>query len=115
MDVGLPIGKRLSRELPDDNRWVVPTIVQYELARWAARELPQASAAAAVAFSTQLVVKPLDTRLATKAADYGHRHKLALADSLIYATAMDAGAGLLTCDAHFAKLPGVVYFAKNAQ
>jgi hypothetical protein len=28
-------------------------------------------------------------------------------------TAMKHGAGLLTCDSHFASLPGVVYFAKS--
>jgi hypothetical protein len=27
---------------------------------------------------------------------------------------VDAGTDLLTCDAHFAALPGVVYFAKDA-
>jgi toxin FitB len=113
--LGSPIGKRLSPELPDNDQWIVPTIIQYELARWTARELPEFAATAALAFSTQLVVKPLDTHLATRAADYGHKHKLALADSIIYATAMDASADLLTCDAHFAELPGVVYFAKTAQ
>jgi len=38
-----------------------------------------------------------------------------MADAIIYATAIDNGADLLTCDAHFAKLPRVVYFAKGAQ
>ena len=71
-----------------------------------------AAAASTIAFTTELVVKPLDTVLATKAADYAHKHGLAMADSIIYATAMDTGADLLTCDQHFAELPRVVYFAK---
>jgi predicted nucleic acid-binding protein len=33
-------------------------------------------------------------------------------DSLIYATAMDSGADLLTCDAHFVALPRVRYLPK---
>ena len=37
-----------------------------------------------------------------------------MADAIIYATALDAGADLLTCDAHFADLPNVVYVAKSA-
>jgi predicted nucleic acid-binding protein len=56
----------------------------------------------------------LDTELATKAADYARIHALAMADSIIYATAMEAGADVLACDAHFASLPNVVYFAKTA-
>ena len=111
--LGSSLGRNVEAELPSNGDWIVPTIVQYELARWMARELPDAVAAATIAFSTQLVVKPLDTALSTKAADYSRDHKLAMADSIIYATAMDAGADLLTCDAHFAELPRVVYLAKD--
>ena len=57
-------------------------------------------------------VRQLDTDLAVEAVDYAARHSLAMADAIIYATAMKHGADLLTCDAHFANLPGVVYFAK---
>jgi predicted nucleic acid-binding protein len=106
------IGQNVARELPPNDQWVVPTIVQYELARWLMREKSDAAAASTIAFTTELVVKPLDTVLATKAADYAHKHGLAMADSIIYATAMDTGADLLTCDQHFAELPRVVYFAK---
>ena len=111
--VNSPVGLSVGKELPSNGEWVVPTVVQYELARWTARELAEADAAATIAFSSQLVVKPLDTDLATKAADLARRHRLAMADSIIYATAIDSGADLLTCDAHFADLPGVVYLAKE--
>jgi uncharacterized protein len=55
----------------------------------------------------------LDTDLAVEAVDYAARHSLAMADAIIYATAMKHGADLLTCDAHFANLPGVVCFSKS--
>ena len=42
------------------DQWIVPTIVQYELSRWLAREMSDAAAARAIAFSTELVVVPLD-------------------------------------------------------
>jgi predicted nucleic acid-binding protein len=48
-----------------------------------------------------------------EAVDYPERHSLAMADAIIYATAMKHGADLLTCDAHFASLPDVVYFARS--
>ena len=108
-----PVGLSVGKELPSNGEWAVPTVVQYELARWTARELAEADAAATIAFSSQLVVKPLDTDLATKAADLARRHRLAMADSIIYATAVDSGADLLTCDAHFVDLPGVLYLAKG--
>jgi predicted nucleic acid-binding protein len=111
---GSDIGEKLAPELPKNDEWIVPTIVQYELARWLAREMSDAAASRLIAFSTELVLIPLTTDIATKAADYGAIHKLAMADAIIFATAKDARADLITCDAHFAELPGVIYFRKNA-
>ena len=37
--VGSPLGKKLTREIPDKSECVVPTIVQLELAKWLAREV----------------------------------------------------------------------------
>ncbi len=110
--VGSPLGETLAFELPRNDRWIVPTIVQYELSRWLAREMSDAAAARAIAFSTELVVAPLTTDIATKAAAYAKVHGLATADAIIFATAKDARADLLTCDAHFAELPGVTYVKK---
>ena len=39
-------------------------------------------------------------------------HNLATADAIIYATALEHGADVLTCDAHFRDLPRVLYVAK---
>jgi predicted nucleic acid-binding protein len=113
--VGSPLGEMLSLELPKNDQWVVPTIVQYELSRWLTREMSDAVAARTIAFSTELVVAPLTTDIAMKAAAYAKIHGLATADAIIFATANDARADLLTCDAHFAKLPRVVYVAKGSQ
>jgi predicted nucleic acid-binding protein len=108
------LGETLAPELPRNDQWVVPTIVQYELSRWLTREMSDAVAARTMAFSTELVVAPLTTDIATKAAAYAKVHGLATADAIIFATANDARADLLTCDAHFAKLPRVVYIAKGS-
>ena len=111
--IDTPLGRRAAAQLPENGQWIVPTVVQYELARWIARELSPKTAAETIGFTNQLIVRPLDTDIATKAADYAARYRLALADAVIYATAMDLGADLLTCDAHFKGLPGVVYLAKT--
>ena len=109
-----PLGRTVGRELPPAEAWIVPTIVQYELARCLTREVSEDAADDTIAFSTQCVVEPLSTRLAVQAADIAGNHGLAMADAIIYATAVAVGADLLTCDAHFAKLPHVVYLAKGA-
>ena len=107
------LGRKVDPEIPVQEAWIVPTIVQYELARWLVRHVSEEAAGSAIAFSNECVVTPLDTGLAVRAAEIANAHTLAMADAVIYATAMDAGADLLTCDAHFAKLPGVVYVAKS--
>jgi predicted nucleic acid-binding protein len=108
------LGRRIGLELPQTEAWIVPTIVQYELARCLTREVSEEAADDTIAFSTRCIVTPLDTRLAIQAAEIARDRALAMADAIIYATAMDTAADLLTCDAHFAKLPRVVYFAKGA-
>jgi predicted nucleic acid-binding protein len=107
------VGRKVDSEIPMQGAWIVPTIVQYELARWLVRQVSEEAAGSTIAFSNECVVAPLDTTLALKAAEVASEHALAMADAIVYATAREAGADLLTCDAHFAKLPGVVYFAKS--
>jgi predicted nucleic acid-binding protein len=91
----------------------VPTIVQLELAKWTARNLHDDDAAAAMAYTTRCIVVDLDTSIVLSAARLSIETKLAMADAIIYATALHVGADLLTCDAHFKDLDGVVYFPKN--
>ena len=108
------LGRKVDPEIPAQDAWIVPTIVQYELARWLARQVSVEAAGSAIAFSNTCVVTPLDTALALKAAEVADQHALAMADAIIYATAMAAGADLLTCDAHFADLPHVVHLPRGA-
>lgn len=56
----------------------------------------------------------LDTRIALLAAELHRQYKLATADAIVYATAQTHDADLLTCDAHFEKLPNATYFRKPA-
>jgi predicted nucleic acid-binding protein len=91
----------------------VPTIVQLELAKWLTREADEDKADQAIAFTGKCVVVALDTTLALAAAEVSARHKLATADAIIYATAHAHGADILTCDAHFEELPGVMLIAKT--
>jgi predicted nucleic acid-binding protein len=86
--------------------------VQLELAKWLTREVGEDQADQMIAFTQKCVVVPLDTRIALLAADLHHQYKLATADAVVYATAREYGAELLTCDAHFKDLPGVLVVTK---
>jgi predicted nucleic acid-binding protein len=106
-------GAKLSPFMPLAEDRLVPTLVQYEIAKWLRREWDQPAAESAIAFSTTCVVVPLTTPIALLAAELGSAHRLATADAVIYATAQEHGAELLTCDAHFRDLPGVILVEKN--
>ena len=105
--IGSPLGATLAGELPDRGDWLVPTMVQLELAKWLTREVGEDKADQVIAFTETCVVADLDTAIALSAAELSARHKLATADAVIYATALAHGADLLTCDRHFDGLPGV--------
>ena len=107
-----PTGRALEPEIPAREDWLVPTIVQLELAKWLASEVGEDRADQVIAFTQMCVLAPLDTKIALSAAEICARHRLATADAIIYATALEHGADLLTCDAHFEGLPGVVYVEK---
>lgn len=110
--VASTVGKKLAKELPEKSLCIVPTIVQLELCKWLWRELGEAQADRVIAYTMTCRVEPLDTATALLAANLHRQHKLATADAIVYATAMKHGAELLTCDAHFKSLPGVVLFPK---
>ena len=92
---------------------IVPTIVQLELAKWLYREISPELANKALAYVGECRVVVLDTAIAVRAAEICRTHRLATADAIIYATAQQTGTDLVTCDAHFEGLDGVVYMPKS--
>lgn len=111
--IASPTGKTVTAAIPAREEWLVPTIVQLELAKWLTREVGEDKADQVVAFTQMCQIAPLDTKIALTAADLCRQHKLATADAIVYATALEYGADLLTCDAHFEGLPGVVFVGKE--
>lgn len=110
--IGSETGKILEPMLPANEAWLVPTLIQFELAKWVTRERGEDKSDEVIAFTQTCVVVPLDTSIALHAAELGRLHKLAMADAVVYATARGHGAELLTCDAHFEGLPNVNYLKK---
>jgi len=110
--IGSPTGDKLAEHLPELADWLVPTMVQLELAKWLSHEVGEDKADQVIAFTQVCQVVALDTEIALAAAEACRDHKLATADAIMFATARTKGARLLTCDKHFEGLPGVTLIEK---
>lgn len=99
--------------IADSDLLLVPTIVLYEVFRVAMRERGEDEAFQVIAAMQQGRVIDLDLELSLEAAAVGQREKLAMADSIIYATALKHEAVLWTQDDHFEGKPQVEFRRKH--
>jgi uncharacterized protein len=99
--IGSPTGQAVAKHLPEQSDWLVPTMVQLELAKWLTREVGEDKADQVIAFTQLCQAAPLDTEIALAAAEASRVHSLATADAIVFATARAQDAILITCDAHF--------------
>ncbi len=106
------LADRYAPALADIQTVIVPTSVQYELYKWVCRESSESRALEVIGLTEQGQVIPLSTSIALLAADFAKQHQLSFADAIIYATARDNQARLITSDNHFEGLDGVEYFTK---
>ncbi|MFM8445301.1 MAG: type II toxin-antitoxin system VapC family toxin [Methylococcus sp.] len=96
----------------DKGNLLVPTIVLYEVFKFVLRVKGEVDAGKVAAALGQGRSVAIDEVLALSAAKLALRHRLAMADSLIYATALAYDATLWTQDDDFAAIPGVRYLPK---
>jgi predicted nucleic acid-binding protein len=73
--IASPAGKSVEVALPTPADWLVPTIVQLELAKWLAREVGEDNADQVVAFTQMCFVVRLDTKIALAAAKICGKHR----------------------------------------
>jgi predicted nucleic acid-binding protein len=86
---------------------LVPTIVIYEVTKRLVAEFGKHGADRFLSFALRQRVVGLDEQTAIAAAEFSLRHHLHMADAIIYATAQQHAAELVTSDPHFKGLPGV--------
>lgn len=91
---------------------IVSTIILYEVWKYTAMNADEARARQLMDFLQQGIVIAPDSEISIAAADLSIRRKTAMADSLIYATALAHKATLWTQDDDFEGLPYVKYFPK---
>jgi len=92
---------------------LVPSIVLYEVCKYLLSKTSEENVMAFIRMMHKGQVIVLDSGLSISAANVSRRHKLAMADSIIYATAERHNAVLWTTDKHFDGLPNVRYFDKT--
>jgi toxin FitB len=106
---GGPNAGHFADAIEDTAALVVPAITLLEVFKCISQQRDEATALKYVAVMQQGRVVDLDAALALRAAALGLRHKLPLADSIIYATAQSVRAVVWTQDADFEGLDGVRY------
>ena len=97
-------------KLPD---LIVPTVVITEVRKVALKQRPPEKAEEVTRAMLSGVLVHIDEEIAVSAADLFIKHKLPLADSLIYAITLAHNATLWTQDVDFDGLPNVRYFPKT--
>jgi len=109
---GGTLAGRYESHLREPSKVVTPSIVVYEVYKRLKRDASEAAADAIIAEMGKTHIIPLDDQLAIRAADISLDYGLAMADAIVYATAVMHRATLITSDADFKDLPDVTYLKK---
>ncbi len=110
-----PNAQHFAMAIENTEELLVPSITLLEVFKRISQQRGEGVALQYAALMQQGRVVVLTAALATQAAHLGIRHKLPLADSIIYATAQEAGALVWTQDADFDGLVGVRYWPRLAR
>jgi predicted nucleic acid-binding protein len=106
-----PFSKEYAGHIKDPSKIVTPTVVIYEVYKKIKRERTEAEALAAVSAMNRTVVTDLSESIALFAADLSIRHALPMADAIVYASALENSCTVVTGDAHFRGLDGVLFIS----
>ena len=102
-----PKADRFAPYIEGSEPLVASAIQIYEVYKVVRRDLNEERAIEAVSALRMTTIEPLVESLALEAADIALEHGLAMADAIIFATASQHGAQIVTGDVDFDGLPGV--------
>lgn len=105
-----PLAEKFAPFFEHEDRLIVPAIGLYEVYKKLLSMRGSSAADMFLSAALRARVVPVDERLALLAARISLDRRLAMADAMIYATALTAGARLVTSDAHFQGLPEATVF-----
>ena len=107
------IGANAAPIIENPAELIVPTITLYEVYKKLSAEKGDEYALNVFSYMQTGTVIDLNAALSLSAAKISREQKLAMADSIIYATALYYSAVIFSSDKHFKDLPNVQYFQKN--
>jgi predicted nucleic acid-binding protein len=110
---GAPNAGFFAAAIEDERRLLVPSICLYEVFKLINRQVGKKEALEKTAAMRQGKVIDLSASLAVYAASLSLKHHIAMADSVVLATAQSHRATLWTQDSDFEKLPSVRFRAKR--
>jgi predicted nucleic acid-binding protein len=105
---GGPLAVECGHYVAQEREIITPVQVLFEVYRWALRSGGDSAAMEIVSHLESTRFVPTDATTAVIAVQLGDDHALAAADAMIYATARLHRCDLVTADADFRGLPGVV-------
>ena len=101
--------------IEDSSNVVVPAVVLLEVGRRVWQQRGEASATATMQLLAAHKIVVMDEAIATRAVALGLRYRLAMADSIILATAEAVGATVWSQDSDFESVPGVRFLPKPGE
>ena len=102
-----PLAEKFAPYFEREEHLLVPVIVLYEVYKKLLSAQVSTAADRFLSAALRARVVPIDERLALLSARISLDRRLAMADAMIYATALAAGAHLITSDSHFQGLAQV--------
>ena len=107
-----PSGPLFKPVIEQRDKLLVPVIALYEVHKILSRKMPADVVASCLNVMRLGRVLDLTDRRAIAAADVAIRHRLAMADAVMYAMALEHKATFWTQDVDYQGLPGVNFFPK---
>jgi predicted nucleic acid-binding protein len=108
-----PNAGHFSKPIESTRQLIVPTLSLFEVFKRVSQERGEDEALRVIAVMEQGRIVDLDRATALEAARLALEHKIAMADSVMLATAQRYRATLWTEGVDFKGLPGTKYFAKR--
>ncbi len=99
--------------IKDEEHLIVPTICLYEVFKITLSRVGEEEALRVAGLMSFGIIVDFHREIALAAAQISKEQKLAMADSIILATARAYDATLWTQDEHFKDIPGVKFIAKK--
>ena len=111
---GSEAGEKAREYIESENEIIISTINMAEIYRWILRFYDEKIAEKKRNFiKKRVIIIDVTEEIAIEAAKIKHKLKWGLGDSIIYATAKQEKAKVLTGDPHFKGLKDVIYIGKS--